>query len=420
VIRAVVKWSYVKGASGLGKAKAHINYIQFREGEDRGRGPREFFNEDKEHVLGRAIKERLDELEQRGVQVHKFILSPGIENVEMREYTREMMDNLSRSKGLDLEWYAVEHRNTEHQHAHVVVMGTDFNGRKVEFDREDSKHMRQWGDRYLEREHQLERYLDREIERLLKEPERVPELEYKRARGDKDYERWMYGDERDKRDRGDAERDRREWELLDKDLHKAFKQERSAGRPTTYKQYQTESAGRLLDFHEKHQEREAQEYWQDIAENFPELAKDAQRELQWLDQLAQDRPQKEREPDLDKLLDGLDPVDREMRDFIDREWKDLEREGVDLWERQRLDDKTRDAIDPIRNIFGAGEKEKEPEREAEIEHTPQPEPEQEPDRGDAWQTFEADRSTRGEMGREEENERDRGDDRDDPEHTFGR
>ena len=35
MIRTVVKWSYVKGASGLGKAKAHINYIQFREGEDR-------------------------------------------------------------------------------------------------------------------------------------------------------------------------------------------------------------------------------------------------------------------------------------------------------------------------------------------------------------------------------------------------
>ena len=73
MIRAVVKWSYVKGVSGLGKAKAHMNYIQFREGEDRGSGPREFFNEDKGHVQGREIKERLDELEQRGVQVHKFI-----------------------------------------------------------------------------------------------------------------------------------------------------------------------------------------------------------------------------------------------------------------------------------------------------------------------------------------------------------
>jgi hypothetical protein len=413
-----VKWSYVKGASGLGKAKAHINYIQFRGGEDRERRPREFFNEDKDHVLGREIKERLDELEQRGVQVHKFILSPGIENVEMREYTREMMENLSRSKGLDLEWYAVEHRNTEHQHTHVVVIGTDRNGRTVQFDRDDSKDMRQWGDRYLEREHQLERYLDKEVQRLLKEPERIPELEYKRARGDEDFERWMYGDERDKRKRGDAERDRREWELLDKDLHKAFKPERSLGRRTTYKQYQTESAGRLLDFHEKHQEREAQEYWREIAEKFPELAKDAQRELQWLDRLAQDRPQKEREPDLDKLLDGLDPVDREMRDFVDRELKDLEREGVDLWQGHKLDDKTRDAIDPMRNLFGAGEKEKEPEREAEIEHTPQPEPEKERDRDDAWQTFEADRSTREQMGREED-ERDR-DDRDDPEHTFGR
>ncbi len=341
----------------------------------------------------------------------KFMLSPGLENVELRDYTREMMDNLGRSKGLDLEWYAVKHNNTEHQHAHAVVMETDFNGRKVEFDREDSKHVREWGDRYLEREHQLERYLDREIERLLKEPERVPELEYKRAQGDKDYERWMYGDEKDKRNRGDAERDRQEWERLDKDLHKAFTLERSASRSSSYKQYQTESAGRLLDFHEQHQEREAREYWKDLAENYPELAKDAERELKWLDQLDQDRPQKEREPDLDKLLDGLDPIDREIRDFIDRELKEIEREGIDLWEGQSLDDKTRGEIDPIRNLFGAGEQEKEPEREAEVEQMPQSEPEQnEPKRDDAWQSFEADRLTRGDMGREDDDERDRGED----------
>ena len=410
MIRAVVKWSYVKGASGLAKAKAHINYIQYREGDDRGKGPREFFNEDREHVLGREIKERLDDLEQRGVQVHKFILSPGIESADIRDYTREMMDNLSRSKGLDLEWYAVEHRNTEHPHAHVVVMGTDWNGRKVEFDREDSKHMREWGDKYLEREHQLERYLDKEIERLLKEPERTQELEYKRARGDKDYERLMYGDERDKRDTGDAERDRREWEELDRDLHKAFKQERSYGRRTTYKQYQTESAGRLLDVHEKHQEREAREYWSDIAANYPELAKDAERQLEWLDQIAQDRPMKDKEPDLDKLLDGLDPFDREMRDFIEREFEDMEREGSELWEGHELGDKTRDDIDPIRNIFGAGTKEKEAEKEREIEQTAQPEPEQEAERDDAWESFEIDRLTRGDMGREDEEERDREDD----------
>ncbi len=76
MIRAVVKWSYVKGSRGLGKAKAHIDYIQYREGEDRGRGPREFFNADKEHILGRDIKARLDELEQRGVQMHKFTYQP--------------------------------------------------------------------------------------------------------------------------------------------------------------------------------------------------------------------------------------------------------------------------------------------------------------------------------------------------------
>ena len=190
--------------------------------------------------------------------------------------------------------------------------------------------MRQWGDRYLEREHQLERYLDKEIDRLLKEPERVPELEYKRARGDEDFERWMYGDERDKRNRGDAERDRREWELLDKDLHKAFKPERSLGRRTTYKQYQTESAGRLLDFHEKHQEREARARWQDIAEKFPEAC---QRCAERIAVARSTRPRtatsERARARFRQASRWVDPVDREMRDLIDREFKDLEREGVD-------------------------------------------------------------------------------------------
>lgn len=305
----------------------------------------------------------------------------------------------------------MEHRNTEHAHTHVVVLGTDLNGRQVTFGREDSKHMREWGDRYLEREHQLERYLDREVERLLREPERTHEFEYRRARGDKDYERWMYGDKRDKRDRGDAERDRREWELLDKDLHKAFTPERSASRSMTYKQYQTESAGRLSDFHERYQEREARDYWRSVAANYPEMAKDAERELQWLEQLAQDRPEKEREPDLDKLLDGLDPFERDMRDIIDRELKDIGREGPGLWkavqrEGKELDEKVREGIDPIANLFG-GLREKGREREPEAEQIQQPEAEKEPKRDDEWETFEADRLTQGGMGLEEEDERGR-------------
>ena len=398
MIRTVVKWSYVKGEKGLGKAKAHINYVGFREGEDRGRGARQFFSGEREQVQGREIKERLDELEQRSVQVHKFILSPGLENVSIKDYTRELMEEVGRSKGLDLEWYAVEHRNTEHVHAHVVVMGTDLNGREVEFRREDSKHLREWGDRYLEREHKLERYLDKEIERLLAEPTKEMDLEYERGRGDRQFERWMYGDERDKRERGDADRDRREWETLDRDLHKAFVSERSASRSKTYKQYQTESAGRLLDVHERYQEREAREYWSEIKEKYPEMAKDAERQLEWLDQLAQERPDKDREPDLDRLLDGRDPFDR----LIDEELKDLAKECESFGDLSHIGNFEREGADPLRDLLGLDrQKETEPEEEQDTEK----------EREDEWQTFENDRMLEENMGDErEEDERDYGDD----------
>ena len=113
MIRSVVKWSYIKGMRGLVQAKAHINYIQYRDGKDREVGPRSFFNADNDKISGAVIKARLDELEQRGVQIHKIMLSPGINSAEMIEYAREMMGKLSRSKGLDLEWYAIKHgKNT--------------------------------------------------------------------------------------------------------------------------------------------------------------------------------------------------------------------------------------------------------------------------------------------------------------------
>jgi len=46
-------------------------------------------------------------------------------------YTREVMKNLSRHKGSDLEWFAVAHDNTDHHHIHVVVLGKDRNGIEV-------------------------------------------------------------------------------------------------------------------------------------------------------------------------------------------------------------------------------------------------------------------------------------------------
>lgn len=181
-MRSVVKHSYISGRQKAAKAVAHINYIQYRSGEDRGKEPRSFFNDKGEGLLGREVKAEL--AENDGRVVHKLMLSPGVDGVDMLAYTRAVLTEVGREKGLDLEWYGVRHDNTDHEHAHVVVFGEDKQGRRVEFRRDDHSLMRKVGDRYLEREHELDRYLDRDIERVLKSPNYRPE-------GDERYKRLL-------------------------------------------------------------------------------------------------------------------------------------------------------------------------------------------------------------------------------------
>jgi hypothetical protein len=181
-MRSVAKHSYIKGASGRARAKAHVNYIQYRRGEDRENDkPREFFSPDREGIQGREVKQDIDNSERSKVVAHKLILSPGLQNVDMQQYTRDLLKDVGREKGLDLDWRAVIHKNTDHDHAHVIVFGKDKNGREVLFDRDDYKTMREAGDRYLERHHFLERYLPRDIDRQM-------EKGYQRDRGDNVFE----------------------------------------------------------------------------------------------------------------------------------------------------------------------------------------------------------------------------------------
>lgn len=402
MIKAVVKHSYVKGSKGAGKGRAHINYIQYRHGEDRGKEPRAFFDRDDERILGRHVKERIDEQDSRGVVMHKLILSPGLETANVQDYTREMMERLEREKGQRLEWYAVEHRNTDHPHAHVVVMGRDLDGGRVRLDLSDMKDLRRWGDRYLEREHTYERYLDREKERLL------ADKHYTRDRGDVLYERLMYGEAGErKRSAKEIERDRREWEQLDRDMHKTFSRDRSRERKTTWRQYQTESAGRLLSFHERYQTREAREHWEKLAKEDPALAAAADRELAWLDRWELDSKLDNRgrydDFDLDRLVDGLDRIEREDRRLIDQVLREADRQDRGALEHVRAEEQGRWSLD---DLFGPRHGQKDKERDGEEDATV----------GPAWETFERDRQQDEQTEREDEREKDR--ERDDD--IFGR
>jgi len=159
-----------------------VNYIQHRRGEDReDRKPRDFFSADRDKIQGREVKQDIDNGERAKVVAHKLIVSPGLQGVDMQRYTRELMQRIGDEKGLDLDWRAVVHQNTDHDHAHVIVFGKDKNGREVLFDKRDYKEMREAGDSYLERHHYYERFFPRDMDRQMQRG-------YERDRGDNLFE----------------------------------------------------------------------------------------------------------------------------------------------------------------------------------------------------------------------------------------
>ena len=62
----------------------------------------------------------------------RFIVSPedGRE-VDLRTFTRELMAQMEADLGRPLIWTAVNHHNTDHPHAHVVVRGVDRDGKEL-------------------------------------------------------------------------------------------------------------------------------------------------------------------------------------------------------------------------------------------------------------------------------------------------
>lgn len=203
-MRSIVKHSYVKGMRKAAKAKAHVNYIQYRSGEDRGKEPRSFFDDKREGKQGREVKKEIDQVGAK--VVHKLILSPGVPGVDVQAYTRQVMHDLGRAKGLDLRWSAVVHTNTENAHAHVVILGKDKQEREVQLRRDDYITARQAGDRYLERHHDMERFLVRDVD-LSKEQDY-------RAKGDRVYTDLVKELEAPRREQQETRRyERREWDL---------------------------------------------------------------------------------------------------------------------------------------------------------------------------------------------------------------
>jgi type IV secretory pathway VirD2 relaxase len=123
--RVIVKSRSVRRAGKSGKAAAHLHYIQ-RDGTSHDGERGRLYSATEDRADGDAFLDRgKDDRHQ-----FRFIISPedATELADLTGYTRELMGRLEVDLGTKLDWVAVNHHNTGHPHAHVVVNGCDALG----------------------------------------------------------------------------------------------------------------------------------------------------------------------------------------------------------------------------------------------------------------------------------------------------
>lgn len=140
----------------LGKALAHLKYIQHRPGEDREKGGRELFDGENDNMDPKEFRKALREMKNANVLTHKLTLAPEINPGDRKALARDVMAKLSSEKGQDLRWIAVGHGNTDNHHLHLMVLGKDKSGKDVRLDVRDYDKAKEYGRQYLERVHPLE------------------------------------------------------------------------------------------------------------------------------------------------------------------------------------------------------------------------------------------------------------------------
>jgi type IV secretory pathway VirD2 relaxase len=181
VRRVVIKARYVRMTAGGAKAaKLHLRYIE-RDGVEQDGSKGLLYGPDGP-VERRTFEEpRLGEKHQ-----FRFIVSPeDAGELDLTIYVRDLMKRVQKDIGREIEWAAVNHHDTGHPHAHVVIRGVDRDGRELRIDRAYIAHGMRWRAQELatnelgprresevrrarEREVTQDRFtsLDREIERL--------------------------------------------------------------------------------------------------------------------------------------------------------------------------------------------------------------------------------------------------------------
>jgi type IV secretory pathway VirD2 relaxase len=129
--RVIIKAHVQRMVAGAAKAAAlHLRYIE-RDGVEKDGSKGMLYGADGPASAEAFLQPRLGEKHQ-----FRIIVSPEDgEQLDLTQYVRRLMATVERDLGRKLEWAAVNHHDTDHPHAHIVIRGVDRDGQDLRLDR---------------------------------------------------------------------------------------------------------------------------------------------------------------------------------------------------------------------------------------------------------------------------------------------
>jgi type IV secretory pathway VirD2 relaxase len=129
--RVVIKAHLLRmGPTGAKAAALHLRYIE-RDGVEKDGSKGTLYD-----ARGAVCASVFEQPRPGEKHQFRFIVSPEDGSVlDLTAYVRRLMATLERDLGRQVEWAAVNHFDTSHPHAHIVVRGIDREGRELRIDR---------------------------------------------------------------------------------------------------------------------------------------------------------------------------------------------------------------------------------------------------------------------------------------------
>jgi type IV secretory pathway VirD2 relaxase len=135
--RCAVRVTYLNNRS-RGQWRAHGRYLA-RESATESKAEAVGFNGERAAI---ELVRELDSWQTSGDQrVWKVILSPEFgDRIDLPRLARDLVGQMAKDLGTELEWIAVQHHNTEHPHVHMVIRGVASEGQPLQLRREYVQH----------------------------------------------------------------------------------------------------------------------------------------------------------------------------------------------------------------------------------------------------------------------------------------